>query len=200
MTARRSAIVLASASPRRLELLRQIGIEAEVRSVDIDEAPLADERPAAQAERLALAKARAARAALAAGDRVVIGADTLLAVDGAAVGKPIDRADAVAGLLRLAGREHEVYSAVAVASSTDRVAVSRSRVWFRDITAVEAEAYWRSGEPRDKAGGYAIQGLGAIFITRLDGSYSGVMGLPLYETATLLNQAGVEILETAHGG
>jgi septum formation protein len=188
------SLVLASASPRRLELLRQIGIEPQVCAVDIDESPLPGEMPEALGARLAAGKARAAAAKLPAGT-VVLGADTIVVLDGEIFGKPRDASDAARMLLRLSGRAHQVMSAVALVIAGDpappALALSCTEVWMRAISTAEAAAYWASGEPRDKAGGYAIQGRAALFIERISGSYSGVMGLPLYETARLLQSAGV---------
>lgn len=180
-------IVLASASPRRAELLRQIDIAFEARAADIDETPAADERPADYVCRMALEKARVIHARMP--GRVVIGADTSVVLANEILGKPVNRQHALAILARLSGRTHRVLSAVArVDGAGERVLLSTSRVRFRRITPREREAYWDSGEPRDKAGGYAIQGFGAVFVARLCGSYSGVMGLPLFETVRLLGE------------
>ncbi|MDT8388065.1 MAG: Maf family protein, partial [Thiogranum sp.] len=111
------------------------------------------------------------------------------------LGKPADAADARAMLELLSGRRHSVFSAVALAGAREDVRVNENGVWFRAISSAEIDAYWRSGEPADKAGGYGIQGLGAVFVERLEGSYSGVMGLPLYETAALLTAFGIKILD-----
>jgi septum formation protein len=142
---------------------------------------------------------RAARAADGAAALPVLGADTTVAIDGLVLGKPQDAAALAAMLARLSGREHEVFSAVAlllpdagaVAAPPAATALSRTRVRFRSITPAEAAAYWASGEPQDKAGGYAIQGLGAVFVESIAGSFSGVVGLPLAETAALLQAAGL---------
>jgi septum formation protein len=189
----RPRVILASASPRRCELLAQIGVSFEQRVAAIDETPRAGELPADYVARVALEKARFVRAA-GSPDLPVLGADTEVVVDGAILGKPADFEHARDMLRRLSGRAHEVFSAVALVAQREAVAANRSTVWFRDLDDSEIEAYWRSGEPRDKAGGYAIQGLAATFIERLDGSYSGVMGLPLYETARLLQDFGIEVL------
>ncbi|MDD3517161.1 MAG: Maf family protein [Chromatiales bacterium] len=185
-------LVLASASPRRRQLLEQIGIACLVRPADVDETPRADETAPAFAARLAFDKARAVRndAGL-----PVLGADTVVVVDGRMLGKPRDRADGLDMLERLSGRSHEVISAVAmVRGGHEAGRVSVSAVRFRAITAAEREAYWASGEPADKAGAYAIQGLGALFVEHLEGSYSGVMGLPLFETGELLAAFGIRVL------
>ena len=181
-------IYLASASPRRSELLRQIDVAHEVRPVDLDETPQAGETPAVYALRLAEQKARALWERLAPVQRKpVLAADTTVALGDDILGKPLDCDDARRILGRLSGRDHEVHTAVALlhAGGAD-TRVSTSTVSFRPITAAECDWYWRTGEPSDKAGAYAVQGHGAIFIWRLSGSYSGVMGLPLYETWELL--------------
>ena len=190
-------IYLASNSPRRRELLDQIGVGYRVLRVDVDESPQPGEAAAALVQRLALAKARAGHVSLPAGDdKPVLGADTVVVCAGQILGKPHERAAGLAMLAALSGRSHEVFSAVAlVTARQERVLLNCSQVRFRDIAPAEAAAYWDSGEPADKAGGYAIQGLGAVFVAELAGSYSGVMGLPLFETAQLLNEFSIRILE-----
>jgi septum formation protein len=186
-------VVLASASPRRADLLRQIGIAFEVRlpAEPVDETPLPGEAPDAYVTRLAAAKAHAV--AHVAPGRVVLAADTTVVLDGRIVGKPGDRAEAVAMLLELAGRDHEVLTGVAVCSGDrERTLLARARVQFRPIERAEAEAYWATGEAADKAGGYGIQGIGAIFAETLQGSYGTVVGLPLAETERLLRDFGVD--------
>ncbi|MFK0311533.1 Maf family protein [Pseudomonas sp. NPDC090233] len=184
-------LYLASGSPRRRELLTQIGVPFTVTSAPIDETPLPDESAVAYVERLAKAKAEAGLASLN-GPAVVLGADTAVVLDGRILGKPENREDALAMLADLAGREHQVLTAVALSDGQCCLSVSvTSNVRFRAITAEEAERYWASGEPADKAGGYAIQGLGAVFVTGLQGSYSAVVGLPLSETADMLSQFGI---------
>ncbi|MFJ4257555.1 MULTISPECIES: Maf family protein [Pseudomonas] len=184
-------LYLASGSPRRRELLTQIGVPFSVVSAPIDETPLPDESAPAYVERLARAKAAAGLARVE-GPAVVLGADTAVVLDGRILGKPESREDALAMLADLSGREHQVLTAVAL---TDGQRVQSlcvtSQVRFRAISDDEAQRYWASGEPADKAGGYAIQGLGAVFVTGLSGSYSAVVGLPLSETADLLGQFGV---------
>lgn len=187
-------LVLASASPRRRALLAQIGIEHRAMPADVDERPFDDEPPAQYVRRLALAKARAIGPEP--DGLPVLGADTAVTVDGAILGKPVDRADGLAMLARLSGRCHEVYSGVAVVGADADSVVSVSRVTFRPIEPEEQYDYWDTGEPADKAGAYAIQGRGAVFVAGLEGSYSGVMGLPLFETAQLLAAAGVHVLQT----
>lgn len=187
-----SPLYLASASPRRRELLLQIGVPHRRVDAPIDESVLPGETPAAYVERLARAKAAAGLAALPVADACVLGADTAVVLDGRILGKPLDRADGLAMLAALSGRNHEVLTAVAVAdASRCRAQVVSSRVHFRPIAPVEQQAYWDTGEPLDKAGGYAIQGLAAIFVDRLEGSYSAVVGLPLAETAALLGEFGI---------
>lgn len=184
-------LYLASGSPRRRELLTQIGVPFSVVSAPIDETPLPDESATAYVERLARAKAAAGLASVE-GPAVVLGADTAVVLDGRILGKPDNREDALAMLADLSGREHQVLTAVAL-SDGQRVQslCVTSKVRFRAISADEAQRYWASGEPADKAGGYAIQGLGAVFVTGLSGSYSAVVGLPLSETADLLGQFGI---------
>lgn len=187
------SLVLASASPRRTALLDQIGVAHRVCVVDVDETPLPGETAAAYVRRLALAKARAGAEANV--GALTLGADTVVVLGEEMLHKPRDREDAVRMLLRLGGREHRVMTAVALAgggAAADALHLSVSTVWMRPIARDEALAYWATGEPRDKAGGYAIQGRGAIFVARLDGSYSGVVGLPLRETAELLATHGVD--------
>jgi septum formation protein len=192
-------LILASASPRRAALLMQIGVPHYVLPANIDERRAEGEPPEQCVLRLAQQKALQVQAAakpvaLAACLLPVLGADTAVIVDGQMLGKPRDRAEALAMLARLSGRAHQVLSAVVLASgSVVRSALSRSEVYLRPLSSAECEAYWDSGEPRDKAGGYAIQGHGAVFVEQLCGSYSGVMGLPLFETALLLSAAGVPI-------
>ena len=186
------AIGLASQSPRRRELLRQIGLEPVLLAAGVDETPLFGERPGAFVLRLAEAKARAGAEMPEAAGLPVLGADTAVVADGRILGKPRDRADAMAMLLGLAAREHQVYTGVALLVGGEvNARLNVSRVRFRGIERSEAAAYWASGEPADKAGGYAIQGLGAVFVADLQGSYSGVMGLPLFETAELLRECGI---------
>jgi len=187
-------IVLASASPRRRELLAQIGVPHVVLPVDMDESPLPGESPAGLAARLARSKAIAGRGRDG-GARAVLGADTVVVLDQQIFGKPQDEADARRMLQALSGRSHQVLTAVALAMpGLDGPVIeqlSHSQVHMRAISAEEMAAYWASGEPDGKAGAYAIQGRGAVFIRDLRGSYSGVMGLPLYETAQLLQAQGL---------
>lgn len=185
----RPLIYLASASPRRSELLRQIGIAHEVRAVEVDESVAPGEAPVQYVLRLAEAKARQLWEAVAAHESLpVLAADTTVALEGEVFGKPADHAEAAAMLSRLSGRTHQVHTAVAVLHAAGGAAlVSSSSVSLRDLTTAEIDWYCRTGEPMDKAGGYAVQGRAAVFIRHLAGSYSGVMGLPLYETWELLS-------------
>ncbi|QWA29531.1 Maf family protein [Pseudomonas sp. RC3H12] len=184
-------LYLASGSPRRRELLNQIGVPFTVVSAPIDETPLPGEAPTAYVERLAQAKA-VAGFAYTDGAGVVLGADTTVVLDGQILGKPENREQALAMLGDLSKREHQVLTAVALTDGQRSISRCVSTtVRFRTISFEEALRYWDSGEPVDKAGGYAIQGLGAVFVSGIEGSYSAVVGLPLSETAELLEQFGV---------
>ena len=187
-------LVLASASPRRSELLAQIGVRFRQRAVDIDETPRQHESAEDYVRRLALEKARAVWHELGDDEVLVLGADTAVVVDGRPLGKPADLVHAREMLRRLSGCAHRVLSAVALVGEREALRVSDSTVWLRSLSDDEIDAYWHTGEPRDKAGAYAIQGLAAAFVERLEGSYSGVMGLPLYETAQLLKEFGIQVL------
>lgn len=181
-------ITLASASPRRKELLSQIGVEFVVRSAPVDESILPGETPASYVSRLALSKAKAAAALL---DETgpVLGADTSVVIDHHILGKPSSFNEFSDMMMRLSGRSHKVFTAIALITPQQQLtALSITEVWFRQLTEFDINTYWQSGEPMDKAGGYGIQGLAARFISRIDGSYSGVMGLPLFETDQLLQQ------------
>lgn len=202
----KSTIYLASRSPRRRALLKQIGVAFEMvllredirRGVDIDESPLGGEWPEAYALRIACAKAEVAARYM--GRRLlpgrpVLAADTTVVCDRVIIGKPADREDAARILRGLSGRQHEVITAVAVALA-DRIehAISISRVWFRDLSEDEIRRYVATGEPLDKAGAYAIQGRAGGFASRIDGSFSGIMGLPLAETVELLRKFEIVVL------
>jgi septum formation protein len=187
-------IFLASSSPRRRELLLQIGVDHEVIRVDVDETPHPGEAPSEYVIRLALEKARAGRKLSPDLQIPVLAADTAVVVEGEILGKPTDSRDALRMLQLLSGRTHKVLTGVALIGSEEKSRLSVSRVSFRTISPAEAEQYWQSGEPEDKAGAYGIQGLGALFINGLEGSFSGVMGLPLFETGELLRSAGIEPL------
>lgn len=182
-------IILASQSPRRAELLSQVGIAFRVAPAQVDESLHPDEGAADYVERVAIAKAQSVRQAFP--DHPVLAADTAVVLDHVILGKPSGRDDGIRMLLTLAGRTHEVLTGVVVA--TERVAyrLNVSRVRLRAISEREAAAYWATGEPADKAGGYAIQGIAAAFVERIEGSYSGIVGLPLFETLQLLDEVGV---------
>jgi septum formation protein len=186
-------------------LLSQIGVPFQVLAVEVDESIGAGESPAAYVSRLAVAKARVGFAACEARgtpQRPTLAADTAVIIDGEILGKPKDAEDCVRMLARLSGRSHQVLTAAALVSESGTSScLSRSHVRFREITEAEALDYWNTGEPADKAGSYAIQGRGAVFVADLHGSYSGVMGLPLFETAELLRSAAVpRWLPTAASG
>lgn len=188
-------IVLASASPRRRELLDQIGVTYRVAPVDIDETPAPAESAQQFVKRIAAQKS-AACWRLIKPEIAVLAADTAVVLNGRIMGKPQDAADAEAMLQALSAQTHQVYSAVSLRSNDVHLqAISVTRVTFRALSLEEIRAYWRSGEPEDKAGSYAIQGLGAVFVESIQGSYSGVMGLPLFETAQLLQQQGIQIIQ-----
>lgn len=185
-------LCLASTSPRRREILESLGLEFTVRSVEIDESPLPGESPLELVLRLAEGKAAAAGNS---DNTCVIAADTVVVVDGQILGKPENQAEAIDMLLCLSGRCHEVLTGVAVSrTDTVRTAHSSTAVRFREIGRDEALRYWQSGEPCDKAGAYGIQGRGGLFVEAIRGSYSGVVGLPVYETAGLLADAGIDLL------
>ncbi len=191
----KSDLYLASASPRRRELLRQIGVNFSLLTVEVDETPAANEVPSDYVERLARSKACAGWLKSRSQERLpVLGADTTVVLNGQIMGKPSGRSEAIAMLQRLSGNEHSVYSAVALAYQ-DRVEsrVVSSRVSFCVLSLEECEEYWSTGEPVDKAGSYAIQGYAAVFVSKIEGSYSSVVGLPLMETATLLKDFEVPI-------
>jgi len=187
-------LYLASASPRRRQLLEQLKVSFEVQVADVDETAWPGESPADYVSRLARTKTESVAHKLGQPAARVLAADTAVVLGGTILGKPRDREDALAMLARLSGCEHVVLSAIALWHDGKLdTALSSSEVRFRTIAAAEAAAYWETGEPADKAGGYGIQGLGGIFVERLQGSYSGVMGLPLFETAELLRRAGMSV-------
>lgn len=181
-------LILASASPRRAELLATLGVCFRVAVADLDETPHPGESAAAYVARLARAKARAVQRATATG-LPVLGADTTVIGGGQLLGKPRSEAEAVAMLQALSGRTHQVCTAIAlVQGAREAAATVSTAVTFRALSVAECHAYWRSGEPADKAGGYALQGLGGVFVTRVEGSCSAVIGLPVAETYTLLRE------------
>ncbi len=187
-------IILASASPRRKQLLAQIGIEpAEIFSAGIDESPLLNERASDCVKRLAIEKAKLVAASRS--NAIVIAADTLIVCDNVILGKPDSREDAFKLWKKLSNRKHRVLTCVAVCKDGEvKTLLSDNEVEFAIISQESMDAYWQTGEPKDKAGAYAIQGLAAVWIKEIRGSYSGIMGLPLYETALLLKQQGVKTL------
>lgn len=199
-------IYLASRSPRRRELLKQIGVNFELlllredprRGGDVDETPMPDEPPDAYALRVAGAKAEVAARHLtqrSLPQNPVLAADTIVVLDGQILGKPVDAGHAIQMLQTLSGREHKVITAIAMARREQiETRISVSTVRFRELSDLEIRRYVTSGEPLDKAGAYAIQGRAAVFITRIEGSYSGIMGLPLAETAELLLKFDIELL------
>lgn len=199
-------IYLASRSPRRRELLKQLGVKfdplllrlAAPRGPDVDESQHAGESAGDYVERTAREKAAFGLQVLGMRSmlpRPVLAADTVVIVDGEVLGKPTDRAQAAEFLRRLSGRTHQVRTAVALAMEGPLLAdTSISTVSFRALNDDEIQRYCATPEPYDKAGGYAIQGLAALFVERIEGSYTGVMGLPLFETGRLLQRAGINIL------
>jgi len=184
------SLVLASASPRRLDILRQLGLEPEVRVADVDETVLAREDPGAHVRRLARAKAE--RVLAVAPYALVLAGDTVVVRDGTVLGKPRDAQDAVAMLTSLAGRTHDVVSGIAVASAGTGVLddLTRTEVRFRPFDRATAERYVATGEPMDKAGAYGIQGLGAALVEEVRGDYYSVVGLPVPALLRLLERAG----------
>jgi septum formation protein len=190
----RPVLRLASASPRRRQLLELIGVPHVVTPADIDETPQLGEPPNEYVLRLAREKAQAVWSRLS--NLPVLAADTTVVVDDEILGKPESEDDAHYMLGKLSGREHSVHTGVALWSSEHQLLVhTDSQVCFAPLSREEIHAYWESGEPRGKAGAYAIQGLGAVFVTGISGTYTGVMGLPLFETAHLLRQAGISVWE-----
>lgn len=187
-----SSLILASASSRREQLLRQLGVSFTIEVQDIVEEIRFDESPEKFVLRMAQEKARSALLQRKENDIVVMAADTIVVSDNQVLGKPKDKNDGLRMLRLLSNKTHRVLSAVTVASPLrNKVALSDSSVSFREISEIEAENYWDSGEPEGKAGAYAIQGFAAVFVESISGSYSGVMGLPLFETAQLLDEFGI---------
>ncbi|MFP4648670.1 MAG: Maf family protein [Halorhodospira sp.] len=183
-------IILASRSPRRQELIERIGVGYEVLPVEVDETPEPGEGAEMFVLRLALEKARRGYAA-AERRAPALGADTAVVLEGEILGKPAGEADGMAMLERLSGQSHRVVTGVALVDDREATRLSVSQVTLRETTTYERSRYWRSGEPMDKAGAYAIQGRGGVFVEHIEGSYTGVMGLPLYETTLLLDQLDV---------
>ncbi|GFD79622.1 nucleoside triphosphate pyrophosphatase [Alteromonas sp. KUL106] len=191
------SVVLASASPRRTALLRQMNIAHTIHPADIDESPRENESPMALVARLAGEKAQAVKAQLLSSqamteDTVILASDTLISFNGQSVGKPENKADSKRILTMLSGNTHDVLTAICAASDTQQeTQVITTSVTFATLTDEQIDAYWETGEPADKAGSYAIQGIGGEFVVSINGSASAVIGLPLYETRQLLNAFGV---------
>lgn len=191
------ALHLASSSPRRKEILAALGLTFSVGGADVDEQRLDGESARDMVLRLAVDKAMAGAPV---GDVIVIAADTLVVLGDDIFGKPEDQDDALEMLGRLSGRTHQVLTGVAVwADGEMRSVLSATDVRFREISPDEALAYWQSGEPCDKAGAYAIQGRGGVFVEAISGSYSGVVGLPVFETVKLLEEAGIKVMNRPAG-
>ena len=187
-------ITLASASPRRRELLDQIGVSYDVMPVDIDESIQSGETEKDYVQRLAMEKALTGFNRQGT-EQPVLGSDTIVVIGHKILGKPENKKQGLAMLSALSGQQHQVMTAVAMVNAEHRACLLNiSRVSFRVLSEAEIQHYWNTGEPADKAGGYGIQGLAAQFIQRLDGSYSAVMGLPLFETAQLLDKFGIQLL------
>jgi|AJXC01.1.fsa_nt_gi septum formation protein len=192
-------LILASASPRRRELLDQIGVSYRVHVLEVDETPRSLELPQDYVYRVAAAKSAACLAALKC-ECPVLSADTSVVIEGQILGKPNDREQAESMLTQLAGKTHQVMTAVSLRCAvngeekTHFQALSITEVCFRPIGRKEIQSYWETAEPQGKAGAYAIQGLASIFVESINGSYSGVMGLPLFETAALLSKQGIKII------
>ena len=191
------SVVLASASPRRTALLKPMNIAHTIQPADIDESPRLNETPLSLVSRLAAEKGQAVKAKLASkqtltDDTVILASDTLIAFNGQSVGKPENKADAKRILTMLSGNTHEVLTAISVLNNTrQQTQVITTSVTFAALTDEQITAYWETGEPADKAGSYAIQGIGGEFVVSINGSASAVIGLPLYETRQLLNEFGV---------
>ena len=184
-------LILASASPRRSEILKQIGIKHTILPTDIPEVPAQGETPKSYVARIASEKSLAAQT-LSGKSKAVLAADTEVIIDDLILGKPSSLTDAISMLTRLSGRTHQVITAVSLRYLNHHwSSLSISEVKFRDIHPSEIETYWASGEPRDKAGAYAIQGLGSVFVQNMEGSFSGIVGLPIYETSILLDKVGI---------
>ena len=187
-------LYLASQSPRRRQLLEQIGVRFSVKVAQINEDILANEPPENYVQRLAEEKANVIWTSLSDElKRPVLGADTAVCLNGEILGKPDSKSAAIAMLKALSGQEHQVYTGIALIGERKSVCVNVTTVRFRKISDSEIEKYWASGEPEDKAGSYAIQGYAAAFVAHISGSYSGVVGLPLYETAQLLAEHNIPI-------
>lgn len=188
-------LILASQSPRRKSLLASLGVSFEVMSSSIDESTRENERPEAYVLRLATAKAGAILPQVnQAGDVWILGSDTAVVIGDTILGKPVSYDDFKRMMQSLSGQTHRVLTSIALVSATQCFAeLVETKVTFSTLSAVQIDAYWKTGEPQDKAGGYGIQGLGSVFVERIEGSYSAVVGLPLHETAKILSKAHVSI-------
>jgi septum formation protein len=188
------ALILASQSPRRRELLGTLGVEFTACSVDIDETPHEHESPEDYVHRLGLEKAREGLNQRGGAKDWVLGSDTTVVNEGRILGKPVSKTDFISMMQGLSGRTHQVLTSVALVSSNQAISETvRTDVTFIELTDQAIEHYWETGEPQDKAGGYGIQGLGSVFVRSIEGSYSNVVGLPLHETAKILSKAGLPI-------
>ena len=189
-------LILASASPRRQELLAQIGVRYRVEAVDIDETPKSNELPVDYVVRIAAEKSAMCIYNDMHITLPVLSADTSVVIDGNILGKPENEAHADSMLRQLSAKTHKVYTAISLRSTDGQhhQILSETEVKFRSISTKEIQAYWQTGEPQGKAGGYAIQGLASIFVESINGSFSGVVGLPLFETAQLLSKQGINVI------
>jgi len=191
-------LVLASGSPRRRELLAQLGFNSLIRVADVDETPLEGETSVQLVERLAELKGAAVKRDA---NELVISADTVVSLDGQSLGKPTDKQHCVEMLMALSGRRHQVVTGVCVRFGGQLLSTTvTTGVNMGVISYAEASRYWESGEPRDKAGAYAVQGYGAVYVTSIEGSYSNVVGLPLYETAQMIEQLGYRLYDFNNNG
>jgi septum formation protein len=189
-----SSLILASASTRRHQLLQQLGVAFTVSVQDIDERKNDEESPEEFVARMADEKASAALLSRTENNVIILASDTVVVCEDLVLGKPKDKSDGLKMLRRLSNNTHRVLSAVTIATAIKRESIlSETTVQFREISELEAEQYWETGEPADKAGAYGIQGYAAVFVKSISGSYSGVMGLPLYETAELLSDYGIAV-------
>ena len=192
-------LILASASPRRAEILQQIGVTFQIAPADIDETPMSQELPIDYVQRMAQEKARHVIDTVVGSSAVVLGADTSVVLGNTIYGKPRNQEEAMAMLADLSGKTHQVFTAVAMGNNQRCVLkLSATDVKFRELASRECLEYWKTGEPLDKAGGYAIQGLGAVFVEKISGSFSGVVGLPIEQTAQLLQAFKVPIWGAVH--
>ena len=189
-----SELILASASPRRAEILQQIGVEFQIAPADIDETPKPQESPVDYVQRMAQEKTQHVINSIAGSSAVVLGADTSVVLNCKIYGKPKNQQEAMAMLAALSGKTHQVLTAVAMGNKQRcLLKLSATDVKFRELDLKECLDYWNTGEPLDKAGSYAIQGLGAVFVEKISGSFSGVVGLPIEQTAQLLQTFNVPI-------